>query len=454
MKKFYIPIFTSIFLLSSLFSQAQYANTYTTIANDGAYHSINNPATWIGGLAGQPPVPCTSCLIIVNCLTTLDFIPGYFQYVELINSKVLITPGNSLAINTAFRLTNSTLFVGNTPTAADTLFANAQVDLDATSSITIANGFSYIDATDPKGVGPVSYPGNHYAFFQNPKNPLIGVFNYPVFPGYGPYFGDPLAVALGGPVVYQYAYTLTQDGIGTPESGYAQYNINCAAPAAQAGCQPGQVFGPATTSVVIDPVTPTSPGNQHLEFISSTVLPVQLVQFLATKNDDGTIQLSWATSQEQNASNYNVERSGDQSGWTTLGTVKAKGYSSTTTNYKYTDQNPVKGTGYYRLKMVDLDGKFTYSKTVSVTSDNDSRPLVIYSNPFNDQIRMKVNVSRAQNLVMTVSDMLGKNYISKSYQAQSGDNYVNLLPGVGGTGMYILHIHGDSYDQTIKLEKQ
>jgi hypothetical protein len=191
-----------------------------------------------------------------------------------------------------------------------------------------------------------------------------------------------------------------------------------------------------------------------LIFIQNTVLPVVLVQFLATKNDDGSVKLSWATSQEQNSDYYEIERSGDQTAWIKIGSVKAKGYSSTTSNYSYKDRSPLDGNSYYRLKMVDLDGKFKYSKTVSVSSDRNAQPLVIYSNPFSDLIRMKVNVARAQNLTMTVSDMMGKTYVSKSYQAHTGDNFVNLQPGVGGSGMYILRIQGDSFSQTVKLEKQ
>ena len=112
------------------------------------------------------------------------------------------------------------------------------------------------------------------------------------------------------------------------------------------------------------------------------------------------------------------------------------------------------GTGYYRLKMVDLDGKFKYSKTVSVTSETDTRPLVVYNNPFSDMIRLKVNVSRAQDLVITVSDMLGKTYINQNYHAQSGDNLVSLPSSISSHGMYILRINGESYDQTVKLQKQ
>ncbi len=104
--------------------------------------------------------------------------------------------------------------------------------------------------------------------------------------------------------------------------------------------------------------------------------------------------------------------------------------------------------------MVDLDGKFVYSKAISVTTDNSSIPLVIYSNPFSDQIRLKINVSGPQNLFLTVTDMMGKTYIAQSYQAQNGDNFVNLQPSIGSSGMYILRIEGNSYDRTVKLEKQ
>jgi hypothetical protein len=69
-------------------------------------------------------------------------------------------------------------------------------------------------------------------------------------------------------------------------------------------------------------------------------------------------------------------------------------------------------------------------------------------------IRVKVNVNRTQTLVMTVTDMLGKTYINQNYHAETGDNLVNLPSSITSHGVYVLHIHGDSYDQTVKLQKQ
>jgi hypothetical protein len=251
---------------------------------------------------------------------------------------------------------------------------------------------------------------------------------------------------------FNYSWILNEGGLGKSTAQYQPdgqnfYTINCDpfVVGSPNTCGTGLVFGPAVTTT--DPTF-------GVIFIGSTTLPVQLVKFIATKQDDGSIKLDWATSQEQNSGYFDVERSGDQTAWTKIGSVKAKGYSSTTTDYSFTDRLALDGNGYYRLKMVDLDGKFKYSKTVSVTDNNNKQALVIYSNPFSDQIRLKVNVSRAQNLTMVVSDMVGKTYVNQTYHAQSGDNFVNLQSSINSSGMYVLRIHGDTFDQTIKLEKQ
>ncbi|MDP9042866.1 MAG: T9SS type A sorting domain-containing protein, partial [Bacteroidota bacterium] len=269
------------------------------------------------------------------------------------------------------------------------------------------------------------------------NKPTIGTFN-----DYSS--GVPNAGIYDKTPVHGFAYnmTLNADGYGTPFAGQPFYTINCGGPCGASGI----INGPAATGF---------DATYGVIFKAATTLPVQLVQFTASKINDGSVLLNWATSQEVNAGYYDVERSSDQSGWLKIGSVKAKGNSSTTTNYIYTDRLPFDGPGYYRLKMVDLDAKYTYSRIVSTTAaDDNSLPLVVYSNPFSDQIRLKVNVARAQNLTMTVSDIVGKTFISKSYQAQAGNNYVNLQPNTGGSGIYILHINGDSYNQTVKLEKQ
>jgi hypothetical protein len=328
-----------------------------------------------------------------------------------------------LSINTKTELNGTALRLGNTPTSVQNLFLNDQLILDETASVQLANSTTVADANNNSG------------------NPVIGT------------------VAIGGFPIQAGIYTLRS---ATPPAGAFDatlmtssntnyngtttvnpYTLNCTLT-----CGGGLVTGPVTTQYA-------GPPADFFRFGQSTTLPVVLAQFIASKQSDGSVKLNWTTSQEVNAGYYDVERSGDQTGWTKIGSVKAKGNSSIATDYSLFDNLPLDGTGYYRLKMVDLDGKYVYSKTVSVSSDKNAVPLVIYNNPFTDLIRLKVNVSRAQNLTMTVSDILGKTYIQQSIQAQAGDNLVNLQPAViGGSGMYILRITGDSYNQTAKIEKQ
>jgi hypothetical protein len=427
MKKFYIPIFAAFFLLVSFSTQGQ---VYNSILTNPSNYTLDDFHFWQGGVA--PPNPCVGCTINVNTSVTvphqggsslpIDNVGPELNHITLNNSNLRLQgAGTILTINTYLSLTNTTeVFVATDPSFNVSIILNDQVDMDATSLIQVGNINSYINANNLSG-NPIQ---GTIPDFANGGIPDAGIYSLI------PKDGQPYTLVLNG------------NGIGTPLNNFAFYNFNCAGPAT---CTFGVINGPALTS---------SNATFGVIFQSSITLPVVLVQFLATKNDDGSVKVSWATSQEENSNYYDVERSRDQAEWSSIGTVKARGYSSTTSNYFLNDKSPISGTGYYRLKMVDLDGKFTYSKAIPITTDNSSLPLVIYSNPFSDQIRLKINVSRPQNLIMTVSDMLGKTYISQSYQAQSGDNFVNLQPSIGSSGMYILRIQGDSYDQTVKLEKQ
>ncbi len=411
-------------------------NYFTSPVTNGHLTSPQNSATF--GANGQfetgnsPTFPDLDPFVVsggtfsaVNQWVDVDFNPVNLNDVVFNNSTIKIIGVSTVVnINTYVELFGSSIVVATDPTTPAILFVNDQLDVDSTthSFIQIGNNFSYINANNDLGntvIGP-------HPDFANGGIPDAGIYNIEAIDG------------------QPYSLILNANGNGAALHGFAKYTINCGGPA---GCNSGVINGPAITGS--DPALVNG-----IIFGTSVILPVQLVQFIATKNDDGSVKVSWATAQEQNSDFYDVERSSDQTGWASIGTVKAKGFSSTTSNYFLTDKSPLSGTGYYRLKMVDLDGKFKYSPTVAVTTDKNSLPLVIYSNPFFDQIRLKINLSRPQNLTMTVSDMQGKTYITQSYQAQSGDNFVNIQPSVTSSGMYILRIQGDTYSQTVKLEKQ
>ncbi|MFI5195192.1 MAG: T9SS type A sorting domain-containing protein [Chitinophagales bacterium] len=439
MKKFYLLILTVVFLSFSLVTQAQ---VYSSILSNPSFYTLDDGRFWQGGVA--PTNPCTGCTITINANVTV--VPDNHTSSDPVdaagapalndvklNGCTLRVNGNvTLTINTYIEFFDTQVVIGSDASTSATLVLNDQADLNGTSTVQLGNINCAIN-TNNTGTAPLFTPnpihGPHADFFS-PATKSAGIF------------GIFTPADVNG---YTYSYTLNGNGIGKSAKQFnTKYLINCDGATTNV-CAAGWVYGPALTS--LDPT-------YGVIFGQSATLPVVLVQFLATKNPDATIKLSWATAQEINSSSFDVERSADQGSWEKIGSVKAKGYASTTSNYTFTDQFPLAGNGYYRLKMIDLDGKYEYSKVVFVTSDNISQPLVVYSNPFSDQIRVKVNVDRSQNLTLVVSDLIGKTYLKQSYHAQAGDNLINLAPTGAASGMYVLHIEGNTYDQTVKLAKQ
>lgn len=95
----------------------------------------------------------------------------------------------------------------------------------------------------------------------------------------------------------------------------------------------------------------------------ATVLPLSLVDFYGKAIEDHTL-LSWETAAEKNTHSFEVERSQHSKTFSTLGSVTASG--SGNHQYHFTDEAPYAGNNYYRLKMIDKDGSFTYSKVILV----------------------------------------------------------------------------------------
>lgn len=93
------------------------------------------------------------------------------------------------------------------------------------------------------------------------------------------------------------------------------------------------------------------------------ILPLRLLDFHANKQA-GSVQLSWTTSSEINTSYFELQRGSDGINFNKLATIPTHNNISVN-NYSFVDQQPLP-TNYYRLKMVDIDGKFTYSGILKI----------------------------------------------------------------------------------------
>lgn len=97
----------------------------------------------------------------------------------------------------------------------------------------------------------------------------------------------------------------------------------------------------------------------------ATVLPVEMVSFTAERSGHVSL-LQWETSSEQNNDYFKVERLNENGVFVTIGTVDGNGTTSQTSNYSFTDESPLPGMNYYRLRQTDFNGDYVYSPIRSV----------------------------------------------------------------------------------------
>ena len=147
-------------------------------------------------------------------------------------------------------------------------------------------------------------------------------------------------------------------------------------------------------NVVSFGVSAANLANGYYSILYSTspiALPVILDEFTTTRQGGASL-LEWSTSMETGSSHFEIERSTDGSGFTTIGTVAAKGAGTTTSYYSFTDSKPAAGLNYYRLKMVDQDGSEAYSAIRSVDFGTGAVvSLNIYPNPAANMLHIVIS---------------------------------------------------------------
>jgi len=129
----------------------------------------------------------------------------------------------------------------------------------------------------------------------------------------------------------------------------------------------------------------TYPGAAYTYFVD-TVIPVTLIDFNATTRENSAY-LSWSTADESNSSHFEVQRSPDGRKWNTIESVKAANESRDVIHYNLTDEFPLAGQNFYRLKMVDADGTYTFSKIDKLFFEGPEFAS-FYPNPVTNQLRL------------------------------------------------------------------
>lgn len=247
---------------------------------------------------------------------------------------------------------------------------------------------------------------------------------------------------------------ITDDSTGTGSYSDVTYGIGTderfgfTIPAASL---PGTV---TAGTIVIATATNTvgSPGSTSefgLSFIST--LPVRFTQFNGRVNN-GVVSLEWSTSQEINNDRFEVERSSDGNQFSKIGTVAAKG--GINNNYSLIDAKP-SAVNFYRLKQVDKDGVFAYSKVLLLRTDLDRIGAKISPNPFRGAMNVSFQADRSETITIRLYNQTGQLVKQQTTRVNSGLNTINVGDlAVLPNGNYTIEVTGSKLKVKQQVVKQ
>jgi hypothetical protein len=182
--------------------------------------------------------------------------------------------------------------------------------------------------------------------------------------------------------------------------------------------------------------------------IIASPLPVELINFTGICTSNQTI-LNWSTATEINNDFFLIERSADGIAFESIAKVNGNGNSADLKYYNFTDNNPLNGMSYYRLKQTDFDGTSTYSGIITVNCDEgDAEQILVYPNPVDRQLTIVLTGFMNMKSVEIINSCGQVVYRDKVQQQ------ANIATETFTAGMYLIKIQTTKGIQLKKFVKQ
>lgn len=423
-------LLTLVFLIAVHNSQAQ--TTYTVSSN----------TSWNGTYGAT----CSNCTFNISAGKTLTidknincsgctFNGGNIYIIMDVVCQPCTFSGNNITLSNKELKPNS----GTTSFSSVTLSATGAADLLANTPITITNStFTFNNTSFFKNNGGqmdmTSSTANFYgdAYFLANAGPVNLKSTSRLVAGNGT-ISSTAYIKMNGPTLNIYDNSsITIKNKNNSYFNWGSYNaastgssyststnsLNCGG-ANPHSCSAPNVYGCATLN---------ASGSS-----ACSILPVSLNDFSA-EYINNHVDLVWSTSEEINFDRFVVELSTDETNWYEIGTVYSK-YSSIGNTYYFTDDAMPENTNYYRLKIVDKDGKVSYSKIISIEGRTAASKVNIYPNPVTN-LTFNIKLPSADATVVNVFTMDGRLLFMTSFQGQT--NYQVRLPESASSSKYLI----------------
>jgi predicted esterase len=186
-------------------------------------------------------------------------------------------------------------------------------------------------------------------------------------------------------------------------------------------------------------------------------LPVEWLSFTAMRANPGVV-LAWSTAQEKNNDHFDIERSDDGNTFIKVGQHTAAGNSQSAQHYTFTDgEAGNQFYYYYRIKQIDLDGKFSYTKTVAVPATGKAKTkLLLWPNPLsgNDYIRFEqLDATFDSNQIVStkVMNASGIVILSSSGTFEQVSQELSALSNRVSAGVYTIQLFNNTWQENFRL---
>jgi len=204
-------------------------------------------------------------------------------------------------------------------------------------------------------------------------------------------------------------------------------------------------------------LTPDAPYGGIVAFtVDAGALPVELVEFIGRKTNDGVL-LSWKTASELNNSGFEVQRRSENRGtsteWQVLGFVRGNGTTTEAQSYSFIDRT-ASGVVQYRLKQIDFDGQFEYSNVIEVDAGVPTQFALEqnYPNPFNPTTLISYQLPVASTVSLKVYDVLGREVATLVNERQEAGAYnIAFNAKTLSSGIYFYRLQAGNFVATKKM---
>lgn len=310
------------------------------------------------------------------------------------------------------------------------------------------DSFEEINFRPASATGGVNYGWRCYegdATFNSAGCGPIGNYTFPAYS----YASQNPAAAITGGIVYRGTNYPSMQGYNFSADFYSGIFYKTVSNGAGGFTTTTQILSPTgivdfgeTESGEAYVISLTSSAVYHL---SSGTVPVTFLGLNGTPTNRG-VNLSWETAMESNLRQFEIEYSTNGTAFNAAGSVAA---SNISTGAAYSFQHPLsyRGPIFYRLKMLDLDGAFTYSGVIRMVLTGNGKNIITPS--VITGRTMNVNLSNEMFTSLEVVNMNGTVLLQKNLSGQTGQVRVSL--GGLGTGVYMVRLNGNAATTVEKI---